>query len=73
MRKRGKKKKKKKMELFFTEIVFSLPLERKERERERGEKCREQFHTRYFARIIFWIIDTENKVDEAYNPVSGSR
>ena len=75
MRKRGKKKEEEENGTFFTEIVFSLPLERKERERERerGEKCREQFHTRYFARIIFWIIDTENKVDEAYNPVSGSR
>ena len=35
MRKRGKKKEEEENGTFFTEIVFSLPLERKERERER--------------------------------------
>ena len=74
MRKRGKKKEEEENGTFFHKNSFQFAVREKgERERERGEKCREQFHTRYFARIIFWIIDTENKVDEAYNPVSGSR
>lgn len=70
---REEEKKKKRKWNFFHRNSFSAVRGEGREEGERGEKCREQFQTRYFARIIFWIIDMENKVDEAYNPVSGSR